>query len=166
MDCLTFIFKIMIKICDKATLNELVVIHYGENSHKPELMLPIENRPYFCKPKGGTWTSPLDATFGWKEWCTIENFRDCDIDNSFKLKFYDSAKIIIIDSLQDLLAMPMVESDMLMKFIDYELLAKNYDGIYLTGRGQIETHFSIPISLYGYDCETVLIFNNNCFEEI
>lgn len=44
-------------------------------------------------------------------------------------------------------------------YLDFELLAKNYDAIWLTENGQSETHLYYPINLYGWDCETVLIMN-------
>ena len=57
-------------------------IHYG--SKKLHKIKPIKNQPYFPKPEGGLWASPVDAPFGWKEWCEREHFRKNSEENSFK----------------------------------------------------------------------------------
>lgn len=37
-----------------------------------------------------------------------------------------------------------------------------YEAIWLTAKGQSETHYSNPTNLYGWDCESVLIMNSKC----
>ena len=45
---------------------------------------------------------------------------------------------------------------------DFEKLLKDgYSAIWLTERGQTETRFSFPSTLYGWDVETVLILDKN-----
>ncbi|MCK9429605.1 MAG: hypothetical protein M0R17_06335 [Candidatus Omnitrophica bacterium] len=75
----------IIYICEKEKLTNLTLIHYGSKIYAPKLFLPIQNRLYFCKPKGGLWTSPINSNWGWKDWCTSENFSECNEENSFKL---------------------------------------------------------------------------------
>lgn len=146
----------------------LTVVHYGGKKYQPHLIKPIENHGW-VKPDGGLWTSPINSNWGWKDWCLSENFRDCNEANSFKLKFKPDAKIMIIDSLKDLLDLPKCNIDYGVNFKkeypDFELLATMYDAIWLTEKGQHETHLSFPISLYGWDCETVLIINGECCYE-
>lgn len=147
------------------SLNTL--IHFGSNHYNPKMIRPIKNREW-CKPSGGLWTSPEDSKYGWKEWCKAEDFRDCNEHNCFKLNLNEEAKVYVINNVQDILKAPLVKikyKDMYSKqFIDFELLSKEYDAIWLTEEGQRKTRNSEP-DLYGWDCETVLILNPNCVTE-
>src|SRR5690606_41763411 len=96
-----------------AFANEMLaetIVHFGATKYNPELVQPIKNENW-VKPKGGLWTSPINSNWGWKDWCESENFRDCNEANSFKLKFKPDAKIMIIDSLKDLLDLPKYNID-------------------------------------------------------
>ncbi len=159
-----------IKLCNKKQLKSLIVIHYGHKKYYPNKVRPIKNRNW-VKPHGGQWTSPTNSKWGWKDWCTSEEFRDCDNKNSFKLKFYDWSKIIIIDSYEDLKNLPLINyslgENFKKRYPDFELLSKTYDGIWLTEKGQNETHmssfmFNSGLDLYGWDCECVFVMNSKC----
>jgi len=52
------------------------LIHYGSTSFDPKKFNPVLNS--YIKPTGGLWTSPIDSEFGWKDWCTAEDFRECN----------------------------------------------------------------------------------------
>jgi hypothetical protein len=141
--------------------------HYGNNKYIPEKVMPVKNGKW-VKPKiGGLWTSPIDSIFGWKDWNQTEQFAECDDRNSFTLRLSDNAKILIIDSLEDLLQAPLIDCECLRnKFLDFEKIATEYDGIWLTEQGQRKTRLSRPANLYGWDCETVLVLNGKCCYQI
>lgn len=136
------------------------LIHYGSSNYDSSLVKPIQNRD-FVKPLGGLWTSPINSEWGWKDWCTSENFRECNQDNSFLLKLYDWCKICTIDSFQDLKVLPHIKVYDYREYLDFEYLSKQYDCIWLTYNGIKDTYTSRP-GLYGWDCESVLILNPNC----
>jgi hypothetical protein len=143
------------------------LIHFGSPAYLPQTVKPIVNDNW-VKPKGGLWTSPIDSNWGWKDWCKSEEFRECKEDNAFILRFKNDAKILVIDGLNDLLKLPMcfIEIGSYKKeFPNFELLATQYDAIWLTEKGLNETHMSQPINLYGWDCESVLILNPFCVTE-
>ncbi len=95
--------------------------------------------------------------------CKDNEFGDCKEDKSFKLKFHSESKIIIIDSFNDLNMLPRSENKLrLSESLDFELLSTIADAIWLTDKGQSATRHSMPISLYGWDCESILIMNKNC----
>src|SRR5579859_5289640 len=50
-------------------------------------------------------------------------------------------------------------------YIDFERLAQEYDGIWLTEQGNCETHLSYPHDLSGWDCESILWFRW-CFDHV
>ena len=145
------------------------LIHFGSKNYRPELIEPIKNDNWM-KPKGGLWTSPVNSEWGWKHWCEAENYRDCDEEKSFKVILNADAKIFVINSLEDLKNAPLINFKIgegyQKQYLDFELLAKNYDAIWLTEKGQNETHLSYPLSLYGWDCESVLIMNPCCCSEV
>lgn len=156
--------------CDKKVLDDLTVIHYGSNIYSGDKVKPFKN-DNFVKPIGGLWTSPINSNYGWKDWCKDESFRDCDETNSFKLKFKPQTKIIIIDSVNDLIALPkhiikFGNGKFQLVHLDFELLATMCDAIWLTENGQHRTRFSQPMSLYGWDCESILINNGDCCYQI
>jgi hypothetical protein len=136
------------------------LIHYGSDKFIPEKVLPIEND--WVKPKGGLWTSPVDSKWGWKDWNESEQFVECDERNSFTLCLKPDINIFVIDSLEDLKNSPLIDWHFSKKILDFELIAQSYDAIWLTENGLNETHLSFPISLYGWDCETVLVLNSEC----
>jgi hypothetical protein len=139
-----------------------LLIHYGSDKYIPEKVLPVKNDSW-VKPKrgGGLWTSPIDSKWGWKDWNNDSDFRDCDVKKSFTVCLKSDAKIFVIDSLDDLKKSPLIDG-CFARVLDFELIAQNYDAIWLTEKGQNETHLSYPIDLYGWDCETVLVLNPNC----
>ena len=161
--------KYKFKICSEEKLAELTVIHFGNTVYKPKKFLPIKNENW-VKPKGGLWTSPVNSKEGWKNWCHSEEFRVCKESNSFKLKFFNNTKILIIETLDDLKNLLRTHSNFsgFKSYIDYEKLVNDgIDAIWLTAEGQWDTRLSHPVDLYGWDCETVFIMNKKCcFEEI
>ena len=55
----------------------------------------------------------------------------------------------------------------LFQAIDFEaMVQRGIEGIYLTEKGQIDTRWTSPRSLYGWDCETILILNENCIKSV
>jgi hypothetical protein len=103
------------------------------------------------------WASPVDAEYGWREWCKAEDFGD--LSHSFTFEF--EGNVFVIDDVHDAASMPWIEmiEGTNLKCPDFEAMANlGYDAIYLTAKGQTETRFGPP-SLYGWDCESVLIMN-------
>jgi hypothetical protein len=133
------------------------LIHYGATSFDVSKFGQIKNLSYFSKPKGGLWASAVDSEYGWKQWCKEAQFRDCEDDNSFTFELSPDAKILVIDSRSDFDELPKVGNQLKVgDYLDFELLSSQYDAIHLTERGMWKTR----MSLYGWDCECVLIMNS------
>lgn len=144
-----------------------LIKHYGSDKYFPEKVLPVKNDKWVKPKSGGLWTSPIDSTWGWKDWNDAEQFAECDELNSFTLRLNDNAKVFLIDSIEDLLIAPKTnDSYFYNQYIDFEKIAQNYDCMWLTEKGQRETRLSDPINLYGWDCETVLILNGKCCHQV
>lgn len=142
-------------------------IHYGADNFNPVLFQPAINKATpWHKPAAGSglWASPVDASFGWREWCIREEYMTDRLRRSFEFWLSSDARIYSIDCPDDAAALPMRE-DSFGSFIsrsifnfDFEAIRKRWDVIYLTYEGFQSTHFSQP-GLYGWDCESVLVLN-------
>lgn len=131
--------------------------HYGSNKFDLSLFKPIKNR-HWIKPYGGLWTSPLNTKWGWKEWCEAENFNIYKIDKFFNVTF--TGNILVIDSEKDLDKLKWKKHCSYVWHIDFEEMVNNgVDAIWLTQEGEADTRLLHPRSLYGWDCESVLIMN-------
>lgn len=127
----------------------------------------------FVKPDGGIWacryTPDEEFVSEWQRWCKFEQFPgNWNQGVVFNLK--PNARIYTIDSYEDLERLAkkykykynLSISGMVgicFQYLDFEALAKVYDAIELTGRGQSETRFSKPYNLYGWDVASILILN-------
>jgi hypothetical protein len=139
-----------------STFMRLSLITYGlGNELKPELIKPIRNSG--IKPKGGLWASPLNSNYGWKDWCEAESFGD--LSTNFTFEF--DGNVLIIDSFSDMKNIPWSEPVQGYYTIDFEKIKEDgFDAVFLTEKGQNETRLTYPRSLYGWDCESVIVLNH------
>ena len=146
------------------------LIHFGFEKLNLDYIEPIKNRLMANKPMGGFWTSPVDSKYSWKDWCEDAEYGGSDFSKSFIIELKDDAKILKIDSESDLLKLPIVKDSMYSNpfrdrgYLDFEKIASEYDAIWLTYDGLLETKWSEPVDTYGWDCESVLILNKNCIK--
>ena len=134
-------------------------IHYGNNKYDPSLFCEIRNR--INKPTGGLWASPINSSYGWKDWCKEHDFRDCNKDDSFTFKLSADARILTIDCSSDINLLLVLEPMGPIMRIDFESIKKSgIDVIYLTRIGEKETRF-LDGGLYGWDCESAIILNKD-----
>lgn len=133
----------------------------------------VKNENGFVKPLfGGLWASPYEEneTTEWENFVK-EIFGDSSHPMNYKIIFElkENSKIYTINSYIDLLRLLKnytlkTEIDFKrQRFIDFEKMSKDYDGLLLTSNGQIETRFSFP-GLYGWDVESLLLFNIKCIQ--
>jgi len=132
-----------------------------------------------CKPVGRylLWTSPVDSCHdGWYDWCV--NAESTDFikgQQHWQLTLSDAANLLVIDKESDL--EPIIQEfpcgcdecvmwaakspdlQMVSFPVDFPKLAEKYDGIHLTAEGQWKTRLSMTYNLYGWDCETVVLFS-------
>ena len=145
----------------------MVYIHYGAKSYDPDKVKPIENIPYFSKPNGGFWASPIDAQWGWIDWCRAEDFRYYEDNEFFKFTLKDNAKVLHIYSIKDLEDLPKINQEEQFSlnsvYLDFEKLKETYDAIELhlsEERDILEDFWNrLYYKLYGWDCDSILIMN-------
>ena len=157
--------------------------HYGHSHFDINQFNYVVNRPYSNKPFGGLWSSPTeDVDIGWKEWCVGNEFNLDKLNTYFDFRIKDNSKILEIKDIKDLDKLPKVKLDEEVKEIitstnmnadiDFEELSKEYDGIQVwmyrsKDINSTERLFDgIYYRMYGWDVDTLLVFNPNIIEEI
>jgi hypothetical protein len=133
-------------------------IHYGHKNFSRELFRPIRDVPYLTKPEGGLWASRKNAKYGWKDWCRDSDFRNCNDDNSFSFKLTDDANVVYLKCVSDLNQLPKISNVFcpVWHYIDFE--AAKDDGVDAIEVVDID---ELYFSLYGWDCDSILIMNPN-----
>lgn len=143
--------------------------HKAWEKERP-VILPVVNQ-HHVKPAGGFWTStftPDKSEFSaWVEWCLSES-SDWITEFGYVLEVLETARIYVIDNLVDLeklledyepLVWELKGMTWVDKYLNYELISKDFDGVHLTEEGQWRTRMSKP-GLYGWDCESTLWFRD------
>lgn len=140
------------------------LIHYGSDEYQANIFRPISDVPFRNKPRGGLWTSPVGSEHGWAEWCAAEVFGE--LEKSFEIQF--EGRLLVIDGVEDMMSMPWIACNG-TSFISFQALCAigfTYDAIHLTIKGERETRYTFPESLYGWDCESVLILNPDSIQVV
>lgn len=136
-------------------------IHYGNTKFEPERFQEVINEDYRPKPSGGFWGSPVDAEFGWKNWCERENYMECMKENSLTFTIRDDAHVLHIRSGANLGGLPMIKEEYGKIYLDFEKLRE-------LGIDAIELHLSenpeLYRVLYTWDCDSILIMNPDIIE--
>lgn len=145
-------------------------IHYGHNKYDPSKFEPIVDTGWL-KPYGGLWASRVGANFGWSKWCLNQKFRVNELrqDNCFYFTLKPEARILVINSIDDLKDLPKKEGTTGLArklirptqvFLDYSKLQENYDAIEFN----ISNDRRLYWYLYGWDCDCTLIMNKHTIE--
>lgn len=164
------------------------LLHIGalvdDHVHDAVLVTP-EHAKRLDKPDGDyvLWTSPVDSSYGWSEWVEDEKWYSgwASGPPRWDLVLSAEARVLRIDSVLDLqelaglypvapernviAKMALEYAVMARVVVDWPAVARDYDAVWLTAAGQEVTRFSEP-SLYGWDCETVVIFRASAVCEV
>lgn len=144
---------------------DIEVVHYGAEVFDPSKVQPIENRRCFSKPSGGFWVSPIDTPYGWKDWCEAEDFHTPSLAKSVRLRL--RGDVLIINSVQDASSkLRWINSEFHPYPCFESLVGTGVDAIWLTLEGEQETRFYSNHSLYGWDCESILVLNPDCLTPV
>lgn len=147
-------------------------IHYGSDKFDKSLFKPIRNREYFAKPYGGLWASREGDIEGWKTWCEDEGYHEELLEHSFTFTLKPSANIHVIEETEDIYKLPRwKESDWLSPIFypDFEeCIRKGIDAIEIIDIYGVDAsgENSVYMTLYGWDCNSILILNPDIVEEV
>lgn len=148
-------------------MEKIVYIHYGSKAFDASKGFPIHNKQDWNKPYGGLWASRETASYGWKTWCEQEHFRECDPLNSFRFVLRDNAKVGVISSMADLMRIPIRKESsgywLWGTIPDFEeCLRHGYDAIELCWYGEEYQNLAkdnMYDTLYGWDCDSIVVLN-------
>lgn len=156
-------------------MNE-VFIHYGHDKFEIEKFIPVCNITFRNKPLGGLWASPtIDKDVSWEDWCRDNEFRLELLEKSFKFKIRKDSNVLVVKSTSDVESLPRIKEynsplgikPIMNEDIDFEEIAKHYDAmmVYMY-RNEDENCWlnSIYQQLYGWDVDTLLVFNPEIIE--
>ena len=138
-------------------------IHMGQGKFDKYRFQPIKNREGWVKPDGGLWSSPENAPYGWEDWVVSNDFT-ANLDSWFIFTLKDGAKVLRITNAEQLNDLPKLETDLPHNWVtlDFEKLAEEYDAMLV----MISSDQKLYWDLYGWDCDTLLVFNPDVIEEI
>lgn len=161
-----FITEAVKKVLNEMTYTkDMIFVSYLNGEYDQKEFKPIEYDDVYTienKCRYGLWGCPIDSNFGWKEWCEKEEFFIGNDLFTFKLK--DNAKIYVVNNYEDLERISTLKDRFGRGSINFkELLANNYDGIYVTENAIKSLRFlkGNVQDLSCWNVESVCIFNPN-----
>lgn len=142
-------------------------IHYGTNFFDKTAFIHVRND--WVKPVGGFWASLVNDEYGWINWSAESDY---PIIADKWIKFIlNSDRILCLTSYDELLNLPhinrqdeldkyLVDDDLKHHYLDFEQLARNYDGMYV----EITNDHRFEWGLQLWDCNSLLLFNPNVLQ--
>ena len=143
-------------------MGKTTYIHYGHSFFQPEKMKEKPNLIYTSYKPHGLWASPVDAEWGWKDWCEeTECFLET-LDESFQFTLKSKANILHIHSWED--AKPfLIKQGTYNYSLKLKTIYKKYDGMELhISENYGELHDSYPF--YLWDVDSICIWNPDIIE--
>lgn len=87
-------------------------------------------------------------------------FKICEEDNKFVFTLSPDAKVLYINSVDDLINLPKLENKYTdWTILDFEKIAEEYDTI------EVNIDSSLYYALYTWDCDSILIMNPNIIRD-
>ena len=143
-------------------------IHYGSEKFHREYFCKIGNMLSSVKPNGGLWACDVDSENSWKDFCDRSSFRKCEEKNSFTFSLSNDARILTINSLEDMECLQKIKHDTELCFcnlswicLDFEKIAEDYDVLEVN----ISHDYRLYYKLYGWDCDSILVMNPDVIVE-
>ena len=110
------------------------------------------------KPVGGLWASPIDAQYGWVDFCDCNSFHLKTLAKHFLFKLKPESKIYVIDNYDDLKKISTIPDCLGQMCINWELL-QDYDGIFVTDKGRNLKYVKGIRGLDAWDVSSICVFN-------
>lgn len=166
-----------VRISLDSRLHGMIFVSYGTDKYesskirdfKPTSRLSIVRN----KPDGGLWASPLVSERSWGDWCSRNAFRLKTLSKHFLFKLNDSARIYVIDTLDDLKSISCSSSELgepsSYKVINFLYLSRKYDGIFVTAKAARDLHCTYIDDMMGldsWDVESLCVWNSSVIEPI
>lgn len=150
-------------------------IHYGHERFDRSLFTSVSNCPHnLNKPSGGMWASPVDTERGWYDWCKDKPLFSWKFQTSFRFELSPDARVLELTP-DNVWVLPVDTESVFKRFprgeryslnmvqaIDFEVLAHDYDVLECSLTDYPELYWS----LYGWDCDSIVILNPDVIVEV
>ncbi len=161
----------------------VIYTHYGSPHFDKSRFVHVRNTDRIPKPADGTglWASRDNDPNGWAAWCRKNDYNADELGVFFRFTLPE-ARILTISELSDLVPLPKIHpweypgqlsEDDIPQFdymnggyvsswcyLDFENLSEEYDAIELRNSG------NFTYSLYGWDCDCLLVLKPDKIAEI
>lgn len=161
---------------EAAPRNDTIFIHYGADHFDKDKFNYVKNAGIggiCCKPYPHTclWASPIDDQDGWHDWCETNWFHLDRLNKSFKFKLKEKSrvlKVVTLDDLTNFLNKYCDQDEWRSIRVDFESIAQFYDALFVKIYTEDCEDFQQQAywQLYGWDVDSLLIFNPDIIEEI
>lgn len=145
-------------------INNITFISYGTDAFDiNKFRKPIFNSNRVLinnKPVGGLWASPIDAKYGWVDFCDCNAFHLKTLAKHFLFQLKPNSKIYVIDNYDDLKKISTIPDSLGEMCINWKLL-QDYDGIFVTDNGRKLRQVKGIKGLDAWDVASICIFNPN-----
>lgn len=145
-------------------------VNYSREGFNKKLFNEISNDNWI-KPHGGLWACRADSTYQWIDWCKDSDFRLDKYKVPFMFELEDTANILQIKTPEDfkLLCPYVIESytdpirsEISFRSIDFVKMARDgYDGMEVF---PVTGYPTIYWALYGWDVDSIVLFNMHCIK--
>lgn len=151
-----------------------IYITYGKgNSFDKEKLPKVEDLEIELSPinkiQKTLWGSPIDANYGWKDWCESESFNTNKLLNSFQWTLKPEAKVLYIEDLQDIFdKVPFIEAPLFKgsswksTFVDFKKIISEYDAMEISMDNGYLGHMFVDKReecFNSWDCDSIMVFN-------
>lgn len=152
-------------------MNNTIYRHYGNSGFDEQKFVPVKNRPFDRKPLGCFWACPKDSENSWEEYCLSNGYQLEKLEEHFDFQLEETARVLEIKTGYDLRNLPnkyfISNSEVplicdLKYLLDFEKIATDYDALYVEINGSNSLYWDI----YGWDVDTLCIFNPNVIKSI
>ncbi len=150
-------------------MNNNRYIHFGSNHYdkqRLERAVTSDKKYRRLDKPNGLWASPIDAKYGWKEWCENEEFRLEGLEESFEFTLSPEAKILRIEKLSD--ATDYFIADRRIDYantlittvysLNLPLIYDRYDAMEVILSNDWQTFHDINI-FYTWDVDSICVWN-------
>lgn len=150
-------------------------IHYGSEHFDKDRFVAIKNSKHMCikpSPDTGMWGSPIESRNGWYQWSVGNDFRTYKLNTSFEFVLKPGSNVLCIfndDDLERIKKSDLLNDRVADSWLQKETTCIDFEKCLERGIDAIEVHVNsemIYFELYGWDCDSILILNPDCVEEV
>lgn len=139
-------------------------IHYNSDTFDKERLkraLTHDNKYRRGDKPFGLWASPVNAKYGWKEWCEDEEWRLDRLNESFEFSLSPEAKILTINKLEDAADFLIVDHAGMYStqyYLNLPMIYDRYDAMEVNMSNDY-MHLHDNNVFYSWDVDSIVIWN-------